>query len=233
MSHLSTLKLHQLRYGELAGDELREARAHIDACPQCRDRLAMQEQARAAFVLEPVPEALRTPQTSRPTWGWGWEWRWIRAGSIGVFAALLLAVLLQPSEVRFKGEVALPSIEVWVDVGEGRRPLRDEESLGQGDKVQLRYAPEDAAFTAIAGRDSSGAIEVYRVFSTPTGRGGLVDVPFSLTLDDAPGIQEFFVVLGNRPLDSATVREAVVRHPELTAGVRLLTVSLAKDSPHP
>ena len=40
------------------------------------------------------------------------------------------------------------TIEAWVDLGTGPRPLRDGESLGEGDRVQLRYDSHGAAFVA-------------------------------------------------------------------------------------
>ena len=74
MSHLSTLKLHALRYGELSGEEEAEARAHLDTCEKCASRLSAQENHRAAFELRPVPEAIRNPpaEVIRPRFG-----RWI------------------------------------------------------------------------------------------------------------------------------------------------------------
>lgn len=37
--HISTLKLHQLRYGELSGAELEAVRTHLAGCDHCAARL--------------------------------------------------------------------------------------------------------------------------------------------------------------------------------------------------
>ena len=71
MSHLSTLTLHRIRYGELEGEPLTDARAHLDTCARCSARLQAQEAHRSAFVLQPVPAAIRAaapPPEASPGW---------------------------------------------------------------------------------------------------------------------------------------------------------------------
>ena len=64
MDHVSTLTLHQLRYGELSLDREREVRGHLDDCARCAGLLAQQEAQRHEFELLPVPESIR--RASRP-----------------------------------------------------------------------------------------------------------------------------------------------------------------------
>lgn len=217
--HLSTLALHQLRYGELASPMLADANAHIASCPHCSSRLAAQQRQRAEFVLLPMPNTIRrlTP-AGRPWW----------QDLVPLIAALAAAAVLfalipavrttgvaeDHQVIAFRGE--LPAIEAWVDQGSGRRPLRDGEALGQGDRVQLAYDPRNAASIALAGRDDTGLIEVYTT-KAPSGTG-LVTAPFSLTLDDAPGVQELFVLRSERSLDALMVKAAI------TVGVPGVTV---------
>ena len=59
MSHLSTLLLNQLRYGELDPEQEAQARTHLQDCERCASRLQAQESNRSAFVLQPVPQAIR------------------------------------------------------------------------------------------------------------------------------------------------------------------------------
>ena len=54
--HISSLKLHRMRYGELSSEEVGAVRSHVDGCEQCTTRLQNQEHHRAAFEVEPVPE---------------------------------------------------------------------------------------------------------------------------------------------------------------------------------
>jgi hypothetical protein len=101
----------------------------------------------------------------------------------------------------------LPAVEAWVDEGTGPRPLREGEPLAEGDRVQLRYDAHGAPHVALAGRDSTGVVEIYTL-AAPTG-SGLLTAPFALELDDAPGRQELFVVTSAEPLDERTVESAI------------------------
>ncbi len=212
MTHLNTLVLHQLRYGELQGPALERARAHLETCELCSGRLRAQEAERAAFVATPVPEAISTlgRERRRPWWR-----DWMPIGAAALVAATLFLVVrdvrteLAPEAVedvvRYRGE--LPELEVWVKRAEGTRRLRPGEAVGAGDRVQLKYDPRGASSVALAGRDGSGKIEVWTT-NAPTGLG-LVTAPFALTLDDTPGDQELFVVGSERPLTEDEVKAAV------------------------
>ncbi len=63
MTHVSTLKLHQLRLGELPAAEATRLRGHVEGCALCRSRQAHQQQTRREFEALPEPLAL-----SRPRW---------------------------------------------------------------------------------------------------------------------------------------------------------------------
>ncbi len=144
--HLSTLTLNQLRYGELDPDETRSVRAHLDACENCRTRLQSQEAHRQAFVLEPVPEALRKPALpSRRPWTW--------LVPVLALAALLLVVPrlmspidagptpVEPETTNTKGAGIL--LEAWLETDDGPLLLADNTVLEAGDIIQLRYNAEE------------------------------------------------------------------------------------------
>lgn len=224
--HLSTLTLHRLRLGELQGDALSAAKTHLDGCEVCRGRAGHQLREREAFVLRPVPQAIRDV-SARPALPW---WReWLPLGlAFAAAAAVFVAVPAirgpdapQIDTIRFRGE--LPTIEVWVDRG-GPRALRDGERVRAGERIQLGYDPRGASSIALAGRDGTGRIEVWTT-NAPTGIG-LVRAPFALTLDDAPGPQELFVVGSDRPLDEAAVKAALGGG---VPGVRVARVALPKE----
>lgn len=239
--HVSTLALHQLRYGELDADAAQQVRAHLGACDVCAGRLRAQERERAAFVLRPMPDAIRaqafssgsrpasSPRQERPS-----SLRDLLGFAVAVLAAASLFVLVPAlrgpdvevasaqDTVRVRGE--LPLIEVWVDTGAGPRLLRDSEALGEGHRVQIAYDPQGASYVALAGRDGSGQIEVYTT-DAPTGVG-LVRAPFALTLDDAPGVQELFVIGAGVPLDARSVRSAVTTG---LPGIHVARVAIRKQ----
>lgn len=84
MSHVSTLKLHQLRLGELPAEEAAKVHAHLGTCARCQARLAHQAATRRAFEATAEPLA-----PSRPTWS-----RAARYAAPLLAAALVLAVLV-------------------------------------------------------------------------------------------------------------------------------------------
>jgi hypothetical protein len=215
-AHLSTLALHRLRYGEITGAEREEAATHLQGCTRCQARLAVQERERAAFVLEPVPESLRGSSFLRGLRGRGLPRILLPVAAVAVAAGALAVALpalrstdpdagTEGNRILYRG--FLPAIEVWVDEGDGPRPLLPDEALAEGDRVQLRYDAHGAAHVALAGRDSSGVVEIYTL-SAPSGTG-LLTAPFALELDDSTGEQELFVVTSDGPLDENVVNDAL------------------------
>jgi len=226
MNHLSTLDLHKLRLGELEPPHRDDAEAHLASCARCTERMAVARDEERAFdtALPPaLAAALAEPSgedvvPAAPAAPVHWMILLRRLGPAGVSllaAALVLLVAstsltAPPPEstgVRTRGEIA--TLEVWIDSAAGVRPLRAGETLASGDRVQLLYHPHGAERVGIAGRDSTGVIEVYGVL-TPT-KPGLQPAPFGLAMDDAAGNQEFFVVTGGRSLDERRVKEAIGR----------------------
>ncbi|MEZ4238668.1 MAG: zf-HC2 domain-containing protein [Myxococcota bacterium] len=232
-AHPSTLTLHRYRYGELDGPPLAALRDHLEACEACRGRLQVQEQERAAFVLRPVPPAIRALAAEAPPRPW-WQrlFRELAPFALAAAAALLVIVALPSSRVAQIGpgtgltqtRGSVPAIEAWIAVDGATRPLHAEDVLGAGDRVQLSYDPRGASFVAIAGRDHTGVVDVFTT-DAPTGVG-LVQAPFALTLDDAPGVQELFVVTADRPLDPGTVKAAVASD---VPGVRVARLAVRKE----
>jgi len=204
--HVSTLKLNQYRYGELDGLACDAVRDHIDTCERCAARLQVQERAREEFVLQPLPASIAGEAKPANTSRW-----FARIAPLFAVAAALLFVslfVLNPTDdgLRAKGE--LPEIEVWVGTDAGPRPLRSEEKVSAGDRVQLLYNPQDYALITLVGRDGSGSIEVYGTLE-PEVAGKLQPAPFALTLDDATGPQEFWVVASDTPLNDGDIEDAI------------------------
>ena len=215
--HLSTLTLNQLRYGELDEPAERRARAHLDDCNLCSDRLNAQVANRRAFVLEPVPEALRAP----PSAGW---WRrpalWLTPALALAAALLILPRLLEPAVDSVPSPVQDPTerakgagilLEAWLETDEGPRLLGDNAFISAGDMIQLRYDAEDFAFVSFGGVDGSGNPETYGSFSTEQ---GIQTAPFALNIDRTPGEQQFFALFTeSRPSQDQVVEAIRTRTP--------------------
>lgn len=212
MSHPSTLKLHQYRYGELDAAASAELRAHVDACASCSERLRAQEAQRAEFVALPVPDAIRELEAAPVPWWRRLRWALVAGALIpAAAAALLLArplltgpVAPEIADTRTKGEA--PALEVWVEGPEGLRVIGEGERLGAGDRVQPYFDPRGSPFVTFAGSDG-GDVEVYRTVAVEN--PGLQPAPFGLTLDDAPGPQWLYAIGSDAPLDVEAVRQAI------------------------
>jgi len=231
MDHVSTLTLHQLRYGELSLDREREVRAHLEGCARCAGLLAQQEAQRHEFELLAVPESIR--RASRPS-----PWRRVAAalnswqGGLAVAAAALLAfVLVGPGGpgstsdatttreatgqdgIRYKN---LGTVDVLVD---GRGRLEEGQTLSAGDRVQLQVAPGEWRHAwATDGR------AFWTPFALTAGKATLS--PFGLTLDDSTGDEIVILVLSVERLDEAAAREAVSG--TAGEGIEVVTVILPR-----
>ena len=92
MSHINTLKLHQLRLGELAPAEEGRLRAHLNGCDTCTARMRTQQALRQEFLKAPFPDALQ-PRAQ----GWRRWLIWLPAASL-IPAALAVLFLLPTGE---------------------------------------------------------------------------------------------------------------------------------------
>lgn len=217
MSHLSPLKLQQLRLGELPTDQQQQAALHIADCDLCSNRLGNIELARQEFLKAPVPAWVQPkPNPFARVRQW-WMAMVLVPAMAGGFLVLKPeaaapiddgAAPVDPG-LRLKGDSE--QLEVWVQTGATPRPLYQGESLGGGDKVQLRFHPGGHRFVTLAGRDSRGTVEVY---GTLASKGAMLQpAPFALTLDDSKGEQIFYAILTNTKPDPAQVQSALGQNP--------------------
>lgn len=235
MEHLSTLTLHQLRYGELDSDEEQAARAHLAGCAHCSGILAAQENHRAEFALKPVPEALRElSHTPEPWWRRVFAGQW--TGPLLAIAALLIIVPLvavpqlseepeitEEPDTLDKGGIHL---EAWLETKEGPRFLAEDAIVAAGDRIQLKYASQGRPFASFGGVDEQGNTEVYGTFSTDG--EGIHNAPFALTLDNTPGRQRFFALFTWDEPDEETVRQSIQSGQAPRGGI-LRSISFRKD----
>ena len=232
MEHLSTLTLHQLRYGELDAAEEETARAHLAHCDHCSGLLSAQQNHREAFVLSPVPPALRDLQPQTPWWRRLFTGQW--AAPLAAVAALMLIVpiaLFVPGEAPIKEEPEITDkggihLEAWLETNEGPAILGEDALLRAGDRVQLKFASQGRPFASFGGLDEAGNAEVYGTVST-SGEG-IETAPFALTLDDAPGRQRFFALFTWERPSEDTVRQSISSGQAPEGGI-LRSISFRKD----
>lgn len=112
MSHVSTLKLHQLRLGELPGDEAARCQAHLDGCALCQARIGHQAEVRRDFEAMPVPLVIARPR-----------WQRVALGVVPLLAAALVLFALLPSDPAVQAPVdETPVVEMPVLVEHDAEP---------------------------------------------------------------------------------------------------------------
>lgn len=202
MSHVSTLDLHQLRYGELGPDRATRVRAHLDDCAQCRSRASAQQAMRREFEVLPVPPALRGA-AARPR-----LWDWLRLPALAAAAAAaMLALRVAPGPApgeelatRLKGEPAEVLVESAGVLGSGGR-------VEPGDRLQVRITPGPWREAWV----TDGARVLGRF---PVQPDEATLAPFSLTVDDAAGPERLVLVLAERAAAEDQVLRMLQGQPE-------------------
>lgn len=214
----NSLLLHQYHLGELDGEELARVKQAIEQDPETRRRYQAVQAAETSFALQSLPPWAQQAAPSVPWWRRILPVAVPMAGLAAVAAAVLIVVGLPGSQpapfldgtgadtVTLKGE--LPELEVWVGTEGGARPLKDGETLSAGSHVNLVFDAHGARFATLAGQDGTGTVEVYGTVET-AGREGLVEAPFGLVLDEAPGPQVFYVLGHDEPLPEEVVKDHV------------------------
>ena len=217
MGHISTLKLHQLRYGELSESEQSQLREHLAVCPHCRARLQAMENHRAAFELMPVPEAIHT--AARPSL---WQ-RLARPAVLSPFLAAAMAMLFviqsPPLTERTKGD-RNKDIEILVE-DVGVLDLAEGDAIRPGDRIQLRIPPGEWVEVWVG--DGESWLGGFPVQPSKTWQL----VPFSLEVDDAPGAEQIVVLLSNHPIDEGEASDAL--DGDSSGGIEVEYITLPKE----
>ncbi len=220
----NTLDLYRLHHGELPPHVAARVREAIDTDPEVKQRWVALLATEAEVAAAPIPPALAA-LSAPPRRAVAWRIPALLLGLAAVAAAVLLVpvgapevAVDRPDVLRAKG--TLPDLEVWVGGPQGPRLLRPDEAVGAGDTVQLAAHPRGAAFVSFAGRDGTGAVEVYGTVRA-SDPDAMVVAPFALTLDDAPGPQWFFALAHDAPASDAELAEALRRRPGEWSAVEL------------
>ena len=139
-SHISTLKLHHLRLGELSADAEPAVREHLAGCALCRARASHQVSARRAFEASPEPPALR--HVLHPQAAWKRHSRWVAIVSVLPLAASVLFVVNmgeQPSSGQ--DEQRRPEIEAQPVAPSPQREVDGSPALPSSDPAVPQPGP--------------------------------------------------------------------------------------------
>lgn len=195
MDHISTIKLHQLRYNELDAPEAASIQEHLGSCERCRARYQAMRNERAAFELEAMPAAISAlvEQQNRRPW-WQRLLDGLRhpgaVGALAVAAAVLIFVSVDFGE-RTKGLHEIAASEVVV---EGVGSLEEGDAINEGDLLQVRVPPGDWEQVWIG--DAEGLIASFPM--APSKKWEFI--PTAMEVDGEGSEEHIVIVLSNHPL---------------------------------
>jgi len=226
--HVSRFVLEELHAGAL-DDPGGTLRAHVEACPRCRERLDALEPADARFLERfPTEAALRR---RRPASAARSRRLWPAAafGSALAAAAGVVLVLSQPARhpasptaptERVKGQSIM---EIAVSRADSSFQY-DAQPLRSGDVLVFSYS-SDRSFLLLLGLEGSGKARVLLPpdarASMPIARGARIRLQHGIELDDYPGPERLIALFSDDPLSAETViAEVQRRHASLEGAAR-------------
>ncbi len=200
MSHLSALVVDEAAAGLALPDE---ARAHLENCPPCRERVAAVAEANRAFLASGAShrhlEAL-LPKRS--------PWVVVTAIAVPLAAALALFLVPHPSdETRLKGGRSLELLD---------RSGRVVHSAKPGEALDLAVGGGGASSVAVYAIDQAGTVSA--LYSGPL-HGKALEKVAHLTV--TPGSVSVLAVFGDSPVDRQTVERALASATTLPDSLRL------------
>jgi hypothetical protein len=240
--------IEQLAFEPEAADA--GARKHVEGCAACRSAVAKLEVERRSFLAErPAPpfvagvvrrseeEALR----ARPRWLDALRNpRWLLVPAAAAAAAALLLVLAVPrrppvdDRVHFKGQGAALRLFYARGTAEAR-PLDPGATLRPGDLLRFGVVSARGGHAFVASVDEAGRFSRYYPPDAAGGgplRGGaeLQLLPGSVELDETTGREWIVLLLSDRRLEEARVREALLSAWRGRQGDRLGALGIAAEA---
>jgi len=201
----SRLTLDRYATDELSTDERKSidaflaenatARAHLDAIEAARSEVrafdAAAIRARAALLKDEVP-AMPEP-ANRPAWQW--------IAPVLMIAALLLVGLLttlQPEPPEYTNIRSTEDFKVYQLQDQQLHPYEGGTALGDGDILGFKVTTAGHKTVVVLSVDGNGAVSVFYPESgsepLPLTESGVMALPGSVILDNAPGPEIFFAV---------------------------------------
>lgn len=218
-THPKHFTLERLLADDLAINERNTVELHIESCDTCRaelDALTADEQAfrvdvpYAAFRIE--HEKRKEAKKTRPKWLRLWLPS-LATAAAAAGMALIIAIPTSPIDdgIRIKGAGTALTFSVF-EAGSLRQGIVGE-TLEPGTRLQLSYDAGDNTHMAVVSIDAAGNTSRYfpEVGDTlvPLPDGAIGRLPFSLTLDGAPGSERFFAVFAKHAASMQTLMRAV------------------------
>lgn len=174
---LSAWQRSQISLDLLAGDALQAARAHVDACAECKTLLDAERAEVAAAAYERVPEALLQAARQaepRPELRAARErWRWSILGGLAVASLAATLLLVRPPDehgtppttptTRTKGALdlsfaVLRDEKLWAE----DLPAARATELMPGDRLRLRVHWAPGAWILLEGYEDTGWTEYFQ-----------------------------------------------------------------------
>lgn len=204
--HLSDLLLDRI----LVGEDVGAARAHLDACAECRARLEALDRAALEF-RRTAPIQMMAARTRRRL---NATPRMIFS-SLGAIAAaaivLLLVVRPDDPDVRLKGGVAL---SVYRQRDAAAESLLPHARVRPGDALRFGVKSPRAGFAAVASIDGAGVVTIYappgpELEAIAAGKEQLLDG--TVELDATLGQERLIAFVCKDALRTGEVRAAIER----------------------
>jgi len=233
------LLIEQLSLGELDDDQataVQEELIQVEGGLQRIDALREEDQQ----LLEEHPPTqflakLRTHQDARRT-------RRVMVGStlaLAASAALFVPSLMDSDTTRTKG--LSPHLEIIRLDDAGPTPVIDGDVVQTGDQLQVFYVAAQAQYGMVLSVDGRGTLSQHLPQqghqAVPLSPDGVITLPSSYLLDDAPRFERFFLVTGPRTFVHEEVEHVLIgwEHPEapssLPADLRISAITLRKAPP--
>ena len=209
--HVPEVLLERYRLNELPQPQWEAIDREAAGNPSLRARVDALEQSDAEIRAEYAPAAfLRQPARRLSLRGM------VLAGA---FAATVLAMVIAlphapgsgPGTEGIKGAVP-PALAVYRKIAGGSERLADGAVARQGDLLLLGYAPAGRRYGLIFSIDGRGVVTLHLPpagdRAVPLVQDKLVLLKNAYELDDAPRIERFFFVTGERPFSASPILDA-------------------------
>lgn len=183
---------------------------HVTTCESCGGYLAalaaLQTQVRLPLPAAMPGGARSVGRRSRPR-----AFGLTLAASLAVLGAVTALLVVsrdaEPPAVASKGT---PAVQLLVRRGDVTRPWDGASPVRPGDVLGLRLACEGLRHVAVSARTADAGQRWSPLFQGECPPAGAA-LPFTLVVDDQPGVERFAVVFSASPLDPAALGDAIER----------------------
>ena len=209
---------------------LDEAPSDVELTASERDRLAElvadDESIRAAYPKASVAaEILRRDRTRRASASAhrSRTLNWL-APAVAVAAAFVLFLSIgtspQPDPGREATRLKGAAIVVHRKTVDGADVMKSGDTAAAGDRIQLGFRLDRAAFGALVSIDGRGVVTFHlpSEVNAPAVQleAGVAQLPYSYELDDAPAFERFVLVTSERSFSLDAVKQAAAKLAELS-----------------